>query len=194
MIINMNKQILATVAISLILIAGFTIYKTHHTNPINEGENCDPQTCAASTTKEFYDTNLKAGFKYLDNLYIDEKISEYVHLQEWPPTLSISTDTYKCDVSGNQVMQGGLTYTKNVDGMDLCATVQSEGAAGSTYTTYTYKKNYPDQNKIAIFKFVIRAPQCGNYDQPMSTNCEKEKQLFNADNMTAKVFKTLYFK
>jgi hypothetical protein len=67
----------------------------------------------------------------------------------------------------------------------------SEGAAGSVYTTYAYKL-YMEKKNVTL-SFVIRTPQCANYDDPNKTNCEKEKKEFNVDEMVDKIFETVNF-
>lgn len=147
---------------------------------------------SASVWKEVYDKQNEMSYKYIDNLYIDNKLTEYVHAVEWPPKVEVSYAPYVCDVSNSaSVSPDGLTYLKKINDTSYCVNVRSEGAAGSTYTSYEYKKQF--KNKTVTFSFVIRAPQCANFDAPQSVNCEKEKQIFNVDDMMDKIISTVKF-
>jgi hypothetical protein len=197
----MNRNFL--ILILLVVLAGGA-YLTFNDYKKTTQENCSPESCDVATTtipidnttntnssvwKSVYDKNLGISYKYIDNLYINGKLTEYVHPVEWPPKVALSTDKYVCHVSGSTIDAGGLTYEKTVDDQTFCVNAASEGAAGSVYTNYTFKKQLG--NKVVSMSFVIRAPQCGNFDEPQATNCNKEKQIFNVDRMMAQILATI---
>src|SRR3989344_3880885 len=92
---------------------------------------------------------------------------KYIKAQEWPPTTTVT--------------DGSLVGAdkKIITGTPYCVTATSEGAAGSTYTTYSYatEKN----GKIITLSFVLRAVQCMNYDDQEQTECLKERAAFDVD-------------
>ncbi len=208
------KTALSVVGVALILIAGYLYLQSKSGIP-SEQVMCaaDVQECAdgsfvtrvaptcefaqctvtssATTTKNYVDEKLGIAFEYLDNFYINSNLTQYIHPVDWPPQISVSTSTYACKTTGATVGADGKTETKTINGRLYCLTTQSEGAAGSVYTTYTYK--IPVQKKTISMSFVVRAPQCGNYDDPNKSACEKEKLDFNVDNMIDKIFNTIKF-
>lgn len=111
-----------------------------------------------------------ASFKYPERLP-----TEYIAGADWPPTLQITSESFGCK-----------TEKQTIDGREYCITTSSEGAAGSTYTTYSYSSLI--NGKTAAFTFILRAVQCANYDEPKKSACEKEQSSFDvsalADRMT----------
>jgi hypothetical protein len=159
------------------------------------GPNCEFAACpapvvdnSASTTKSVFDKNAGLNFEYIDNFYKTEneetKLTEYIHPVEWPPQVEVKTEKFTC-----------ADALKNVNGSKYCVVVLSEGAAGSTYTTYTYKKQVLDNkvNKTLAFTFITRVPQCMNFDEPNQTNCKNEIKNFSLDNLIDKVFNSVKF-
>jgi hypothetical protein len=114
-------------------------------------------------------------FQYPRNLSM-----EYIDTQTWPPTMKTATAQYSCDVTGEEETRNGKTVTqKVVNGRIYCITSENEGAAGTTYTTYTYAT--PKNGKMLSIDFVLKYPQCANYDEDRSAACTKERQDFDLD-------------
>ncbi len=145
----------------------------------------------ASTIKTTFDVSQKVSFGYPDNFYIGTNLTEYVVPVQWPPEIVVSAEKFSCKVSGNQVLPGGKTETKIVNGKTYCVTTQSEGAAGSVYTTYIYKTSV--KPKTVSLTFIVRVPQCANYDEPKKTACEEEKKNFDINQMMENIFQTVKF-
>lgn len=107
-----------------------------------------------------------AVFKYITNRsgVTIEKINaisvtdKYIHPIKWPPVVKIIDSKFVCT-------------TSLVNG--YCTTKSAEGAAGSTYTTYTYVKPYG--NKTAKIEFTIQSVQCMNYDEPQRGECTQKQ-------------------
>jgi hypothetical protein len=159
------------------------------------GPNCEFAACpvvaednSASTTKSFFDKLNGVSFEYVDNFYKTEneetKLTEYIHPVQWPPQAEVKTEKFTC-----------ADALKNINGGKYCVVVISEGAAGSTYTTYSYKKQVVDNkiNKTLSFTFITRVPQCVNFDEPNQTNCKNEIKNFSLDNLIDKVFSSVKF-
>ncbi len=107
----------------------------------------------------------------------DPFLSNYISAQEWPPKITVT--------------DGGLVCAakKIINNSTYCVTAVSEGAAGSTYTTYSYatEKN----GKIITLSFVIRAVQCMNYDDPQQTECLKERAAFDVDALADHILESV---
>jgi hypothetical protein len=97
----------------------------------------------------------------------------------WPPKVTFTNGNFTCNETGSEINQNGITARKIIRGKEYCVTTQSEGAAGSTYTTYTYTTSIG--SKLASTSFVLRFPQCMNYDDPKQTECKNERSSFNSD-------------
>jgi hypothetical protein len=155
------------------------------------GDKVATSSEAASPLKTFYDAQMKIGFEYLDNFYLENKLNRYVLPVQWPPEIAVSTSTLSCKKGGSQILPSGKTEWKYINGNNYCLTTQAEGAAGSVYTTYTYKGLV--NKKVVSFTFITRVPQCENYDEPQKTECEEEKKLFNIDTMVDKIFRSVVY-
>ena len=62
-----------------------------------------------------------------------------------------------------------------------CVESLSEGAAGSTYTSYTYTTL--KKGNLVKVNFTLRFPQCDNYDDPQKSECKQERTIFNPDSI-----------
>jgi hypothetical protein len=121
-----------------------------------------------SSSTTIYSTNLET--KYIS---VADEI--------WPPKKIMAEGIFSCDESGSEIMAEGQTIFKEIDGSKYCITTISEGAAGSIYTTYTYKMG--DSNITSETTFTLRFVQCVNYDDPQKTECELERSTFNVDTL-----------
>jgi hypothetical protein len=94
---------------------------------------------------------------------------KYIGDQEWPPQVSVLSNLYTCKVAP---LVQSKTVKRTINGKEYCIKSQSEGAAGSTYTTYQYTT--ARSGKTIVIDFVLRYIQCGNYDEPNMTECKTE--------------------
>jgi hypothetical protein len=74
-------------------------------------------------------------------------------------------------------------------GQTYCVTKQSEGAAGSVYTTYQYETALGDS--IATVLFTLRTPQCLNYDNPQQSACISEQTGFDVDVLADRILDSM---
>jgi hypothetical protein len=117
---------------------------------------------------------------YVENAKLEERTQQtgeeeeltYTHIQE-SPKVELSDGEFTCEEEG----KNGERH--EVKGQVYCVTSSSEGAAGSTYTTYEYTTTVSDS--IAKITFTIRKPQCLNYDEPERSACTAEQAAFNVD-------------
>lgn len=106
--------------------------------------------------------------------------TKYISSDTWPPQFSIVTDPYTCKAGTTGGDVGSVTVEKTINGHIYCVTTTTEGAAGSSYTTYTYLTNV--QGNTIKTTFTLQYPQCANYDDPQKTECTTERSTFNIDS------------
>lgn len=64
-----------------------------------------------------------------------------------------------------------------------------EGAAGSVYTLYAYA--WPAADTVIILTFSLRSVQCGNYDEALRSECERERAAFSIDPIIDPIARTV---
>jgi len=140
------------------------------------GPNCEFDACPQPTSaispgsdwKVGYDADTGFGFSY------PEFTSTYVTSDTWPPDFQSGEGEYTCDTSAT-------TVEKVIEDTPYCITTSSEGAAGSVYTTYTYKFDY--HGGATLLTFTVRKVQCENYDEPEKSECKNIQASFDPDEM-----------
>lgn len=116
--------------------------------------------------------------------------TQYISMVNWPPTLKLKDEAFICKVNDkSDNIAIGQVVSKMINGKEFCITKESEGAAGSVYTDYTYSFSYKE-NTLNM-SFTLRAPQCMNYDNPAQTLCTNEEQSFNPDNILSAIANTV---
>lgn len=119
-------------------------------------------------------------FQYPDHLFT--KFFRFVGNTaeaHWPPQVSTGSTVITCDPLFNMPMQRAW---HSVGTRRYCVTTQTEGAAGSMYTTYNYMANIGTTGRFVIFTFVVRtATTCENYAGQDIVNCKREASTFAAD-------------
>ncbi|MEI6400159.1 MAG: hypothetical protein WCO58_01395 [bacterium] len=99
----------------------------------------------------------------------------------WPPKVTTSATPFTCPIGGSEIKVNGMTEQKEINGKIYCVTIESEGAAGSVYTTYTYTTKF--EAGVKKLSFILRATQCANYDEPQQSACKAERVAFNPDQI-----------
>lgn len=114
------------------------------------------------------------------SFFYPEKLpTSYINTAEWPPQIKVLNGPYVCTTKAERV----------IDGKKFCVTEEAEGAAGSTYTTYTYISQFG--NKALSTTFTLRAVQCANYDEPKASECTMERASFSVDSLVSKIIETI---
>jgi len=131
----------------------------------------------SNNLKTYTDATSSASFVYEDPLPF-----AYIRPFEWPPHIAIENKPLSC-ASKDRKTIGGQLY---------CVTAVSEGAAGSTYITYTYATEL--SGKTVSLNFTLQEVQCLNYDEPKQTECLSERSLFNPDSVASDIMKTVQLK
>ncbi len=183
------KKILTWIFILIILAGAFIYYKKERitqSDIVNNTSIYTNITSNKSVETEWTATGSNGySFKYPENLG-----TKYINTVDWPPVLNIQKTTFNCIESGNSENdRAGKTIKENINGKEFCITRESEGAAGSVYTSYAYAFAYENNTMIATFS--LRAPQCMNYDNPQQTECINEENSFNISSVIFRVLATI---
>lgn len=136
---------------------------------------------STDTWKTFIDSDSGLSFRYPDPLVLDSntKVSpQYIRLVDWPPRFSITDEKYRCNKEER----------KRVNGREYCLTEEQEGAAGSVYSTYTYRfpieyVNSALEHKTVSLVFTLQFPQCANYNETEKEACEQEQSQFDINGI-----------
>jgi len=153
---------------------------TENTNNLDNSED-DNNLWATTTTGD--------GITFQ---YPTELLTKYISVVNWPPQVKIKNKKFICNPFDNEIQQGGQTELRLVDNRSYCVTKESEGAAGSTYTSYTYE--FPQNNQTGIITFTLRFVQCQNYDEPKTSECENERSAFDVDGTVDKIVQNIKIK
>jgi hypothetical protein len=152
-----------------------------------------PESCALATTtassglKAFVDQKQNIEYKYPASLN-----TTYVQAQAWPPKVVVEERAFVCKENLKNIDPATpLTTNKTLEGLNFCVRSLAEGAAGSTYTTYDYQVLI--NTKLVTINFVLRTPQCLNYDNPQQNACLAEEKNFSADDLATQIAKSLVF-
>jgi len=154
------------------------------------GPNCEFSACQKinedGLLETYNDSLLGVTFEYPKQL-----VTKYISLVDWPPKITIKNIPFICNEFGNEIMINGETKKKIIGGETYCVTKESEGAAGSVYTNYTYTTLKDD--RVITFVFNLRVVQCANYDDPQKTECDNERESFNVDDVIKKIADSVVF-
>ncbi|HEY4518345.1 MAG TPA: hypothetical protein VJG48_01835 [Candidatus Paceibacterota bacterium] len=114
------------------------------------------------------------GFTYR---YPREWELKYVEPTDWPPLLKVRGVPFTC------------AEPRNIDGRTFCITEIKEGAAGSTYTQYTYA--FALAERTAYLSETFRTPQCANFSPESAFECKVEQDEFSVDKFMAQIAGTV---
>jgi hypothetical protein len=118
--------------------------------------------------------------------YPEQLPTAYMRATDWPPKVAVSDAPFACEAGETEV---GRTRPFTTNGQTYCVTTLSEGAAGSMYTDYSYKTL--QNGKLVTLTFTIRSTQCGNYDEPNRTECERERRSFDGDALATDILESV---
>lgn len=114
--------------------------------------------------------------------------TKYISLETAPPPhYSVARGPLSCVES--EGAGGEPAVSRRVIGFRIyCVRASSEGAAGSTYTTYTYSTAWEEYLLQATF--TLRYPVCANYPDREKEECERERQDFDLDALIERIVST----
>lgn len=152
------------------------------------GPSCEFAKCpgevADASWKTFSDAQQGVSFRYPEHLP-----TTFISAQVWPPMIAVTSQKFFCQERGLEIIMGSTVEQRIIHGRTYCVTTESEGAAGSIYTTYTYATIYGA--KLTTLHFTLRFIQCMNYDEPNRTQCLAEQTAFSPDAFADSLMKTL---
>lgn len=95
----------------------------------------------------------------------------------WPPVIKISNTTYSCIPSSSEMEK---TVEKVINGKTYCVTTFTEGAAGHSYITYTYK-TASSAVATKTTSFTLGYQSCGGYSDSTQLTCKNAQSGFKLD-------------
>lgn len=113
----------------------------------------------------------------------------YISTSKWPPSITITEQPFVCEETPQADSFNKRVTKKNINGMDYCIKLKSEGAAGSTYTDYSY--TFLKDDRLVTLNFVLRYPNCTNYDDPKMTTCSQERETFSIDDIVSEIVESI---
>lgn len=164
----MSKRLLLIVIVLLVAGIGWWLWQKHGAQPVYD---------APDTTNWQAAHNDEQGFSYR---YPQEFSPTYISVQEWPPVVTISDGKFSC---------ADEEFIKQIAGQRYCVEQQSEGAAGSIYTSAVYTTE--QAGKIVTVSLTIREVQCDNYNDPEKTACQNEREEFKLDTFVHSIVQTV---
>ncbi len=169
---NNRNKIIVSLIILLVIASSFYLYSKNKTEDITVGWAI------------FNDSTKGISFKYPAEIN-----AKYITTAEWPPQTNIVSGEMTCTESGDETIPTGKTSEQTIDGNKYCTNTVSEGAAGSTYTSYAYARKV--DAKIVILAFRLRFVQCANYEDSKKTECESERTAFDINPIIGGIFDTV---
>jgi uncharacterized protein YlzI (FlbEa/FlbD family) len=122
--------------------------------------------------------------------YPEKLITKYIFTQEWPPTVKIESGNFSCvETPQEKSSMLEITSQRLVDGRIYCVNVKNEGATGSVYSSYVYTT--PRRGKLVSVSFVLRYPNCANYDKEQNQACASEREAFDLDATVDRIVQTV---
>lgn len=152
------------------------------------GPRCEFAACPSGVSTEEEWTVSPAASGGVSFSYPKELGTSFIRPSEWPPTVTVTKGVFACKAEGSS-LPNVQTVTRTIQGVRYCVRTESEGAAGSVYTKYTYSTE--EGGKISTIEFVLRAPQCANYDTEKKTACTKEQQEFSPDSFVSRMMQSV---
>lgn len=205
----MNKTLFLSILIIIVVIGGLIFIPqlinigNQHEEPIactmdakmcpdgsyvgRTGPHCEFAVCPGTVNDSWEtSTDVVAGISFQ---YPKELGLTYVHPIDWPPQVRVLNDSFSCISAGSEIDRAGETTTQIIGDHTYCVTKITEGAAGSTYTQYTYVVMH--LGKLVAMTFTLQMPQCANYDEPEMNTCKQEQQTFDADSLVDRMIRTI---
>ena len=175
------KNILVLLILIAVIVGGYVLF----TKDNKQTTTVVTQTQVPTGWKIYTDSAKDFTFQYPASL--DTK---YMHPVSWPPTMTRELGTMVCKESGSVINEGGKTTLVTVGSEKYCENTLNEGAAGSTYTTYTYSWQQNTSDYL-VLTFTIQATQCANYDEPSQSECVKERNNFDVLSLVSQIFSSV---
>ncbi|MFA5083789.1 MAG: hypothetical protein WC475_00165 [Candidatus Paceibacterota bacterium] len=122
--------------------------------------------------------------------YPEKLTAKYVFAQQWPPTVKIESGIFSCMETPQEISSMlEITSQRIIGNRIYCVDIKNEGAAGSVYSSYVYTT--PLRGKLVSIGFVLRYPNCANYDKEQSQTCTSERETVNLDETVNRIIPTV---
>ncbi|MFA6896641.1 MAG: hypothetical protein WC242_05595 [Candidatus Paceibacterota bacterium] len=122
--------------------------------------------------------------------YPKELLAKYISVAGWPPTIKVESGNFSCvETPQEKSSMLEITSQRLVDNRIYCVNVKNEGATGSVYSSYVYTT--PLRGKLVLVSFVLRYPNCVNYDEEQSRACTSEREAFDLDATVDRIVQTI---
>ncbi len=164
----MKKNIIAIVIGIVVLVLLALVFSSQHLMIKSDTQTTTPDTSAQSSQP-------------LSFAYPNALTTTYIASNTWPPQVGVTQAAYSCTPSTASNTPEGTTIERTINGRVYCVTTASEGAAGSTYKTYTYE-TMVGENNVTI-AFTLQYPQCANFTGAKIAACMKEESTFDVDSL-----------
>jgi hypothetical protein len=153
------------------------------------GPNCEflcPTTTPTTTndvamTSVLFDGNILLS-------YPSDPTTMYVTTVEWPPEIRVQTAPYTCTITTDDTVMSTQSEVR-LDGKPVCKSVQREGAAGSTFTSYRYTVAIDE--RLVTYAFTLRTVRCENYDMPKQQACQVDQDAFDVDALVSDMISSI---
>ncbi len=155
--------------------------------PVPDSGEKIPEAAASTTAAWLTYADGAHGFSFK---YPPQLTAKYITPQVWPPQISFSDGHLICPVTPATGSQAERISRERIGQREYCLDAQSEGAAGSVYTDYSYKTELG--GRLVAVNFTLRYPQCYNYDNPQQAECVNERQIFNLTDLIDKIVGTIH--
>ena len=202
----MNKILIGLVVVLILAAGGVLLWQNfggENESAVNEPIFCaaDVRLCSdgsyvsrVAPTCEFAECPIPLGWKTssaggVEFKYPETLTAKYISVSEWPPKVVVKTGEFSCAETPATESFPTRVARRMVDDRLYCVAAMSEGAAGSTYTTYTYTT--ARAGKLISLNFVLRYPQCLNYDDPKQSECAAEREAFDLDGVIDRIVGTM---
>lgn len=152
--------------------------------------NCEFAPCPSETIPNdwltYVDTDRENNISFS---YPKDFGKKYIFTEDWPPVVSVINQPYSCLTTDPTSSVANRTIERNINNRLYCIVMNSEGAAGSVYTNYSYITSW--QGKLINITFSSRYPQCQNYTEPEQTACVDERQDFDIDALVDQIVSSI---
>lgn len=127
--------------------------------------------------------------KYISLQKWPPEIKILVNKKDWPSGIEIENGELKCQTTPEENSFSKRFYQQNINGRIYCIRAETEGAAGSVFTDYTYYTIY--KNNLTSINFVLRFTNCLHYSEPQGIECSAEREVFDIDNTINKIVESI---
>ncbi len=188
----LTLTVLIVAGVLLALVVRHFILSTPAEVPNTANPIVDMENPSMSGTSQWVLSAVSAqGAQYM---YPQTLTTQFISAQNWPPQVTVPAGDFSCAEGQHADTDGVMKkFEKHMIGdRTYCVAIESEGAAGSTYTTYNYSTQQGDF--VPHVSFTLRFPQCLNYDQPNQSQCLAEQKTFDIDGLADRIISSIRMK